>query len=95
MTKKILASVTAVVGAAMLTLATLLALVQASILAASIANVPLRILAVAADVVLGTVFLVGCIYVATHLAVRILGVGYADFPPLPQDTTQSDLPKNQ
>jgi hypothetical protein len=93
-TGKILACVIAVIGAAALTLATMIALVQGTILAVSIANLPLRILAVAADVLLGTVLLVGCIYLATHLAVRILGVGQADFPPLPEDTSQTDLPKN-
>ena len=91
---KIFAGVTAVVGAAVLTLATMIALVQGSILAVSIANLPFRILAVAADIILGTVLLVGCIYLATHLAVRILGVGQADFPPLPEDTSQTDLSKN-
>ena len=94
MTGKILACVAAVIGAAILTLATMLALVQGSILAVSIVNLPLRMLAVAGDVVLGTVLLVGCIYLATHLAVRILGVGHAEFPPLPEVTSQSDLPKN-
>ena len=94
MTGKILACVAAVIGAAVLTLATMLALVQGSILAVSIVNWPLRMLAVAGDVVLGTVLLVGCIYLATHLAVRILGVGYAEFPPLPEVTSQTDLPKN-
>jgi hypothetical protein len=93
-TRKILACVTAVIGAAVLTLATMIALVQGSILAVSIGNLSLRILAVVADVILGTVLLVGCIYLATHLAVRILGVGHADFPPLPEDTNQTDLPKN-
>jgi hypothetical protein len=92
-TGKIFASVSAVIGAAALTLATMIALVQGTILAVSIANLPLRFLAVATDVVLGTVLLVGCIYVATHLAVRILGVGQAEFPPLPEDTNQTDLPK--
>ena len=94
MTGKILACVAAVIGAAFLTLATMLGLVQGSILAVSIVNLPIRMLAVAADVVLGTVLLVGCIYLATHLAVRILGVGHAEFPPLPEVTSQSDLPKN-
>ena len=80
---KILASVTAVLGAAALTLASLIALVQGTIRAVSIDQIPLRVLAVAADLVLGTVLLLGCIYLATHLAVRILGVGDAEFPPLP------------
>jgi hypothetical protein len=104
-TAKILACVTAVIGAAVLTLAVMIALVQGSILAVSIASLPLRILAVAADILLGTVLLVGCIYLATHLAVRILGVGQADFPPhssglqveptpVPEDAGQTDQPKN-
>jgi len=80
---KILAGVVAVLGAAALTLATMIALVQGTIAAVSIANVPLRILAAVADLVIGTVLLLGCIYLATHLAVRILGVGNADFPPIP------------
>jgi hypothetical protein len=91
---KIFAGVAAVVGAAVLTLATMVALVQCSILAVSIKSLPFRILAVAADIILGIVLLVGCIYLATHLAVRILGVGHADFPPLPEDTNQTDPPKN-
>jgi hypothetical protein len=91
---KIFACVAAVIGAAVLTLATMIALVQGSILAVSITNLALRIVAVAADIIIGTILLVGCIYLATHLAVRILGVGQADFPPLPEDTSQRDLPKN-
>jgi hypothetical protein len=91
---KFFAYVTAVIGAASLTLATMIALVQGTILAVSIPNLMLRIVAVATDVVLGTALLLGCIYVATHLAVRILGVGQVDFPPLPEDMKQTDLPKN-
>ena len=91
---KILASVAAVVGAATLTLATMIALVEGTILAVSIGNFPLRILAVSADLVLGTILLLGCIYIATHLAVRILGVGNAEFPPLPYDAAPSDAHPN-
>ena len=94
MRTKLFASVIAVLGAAVLTLGTILALVQSSILAVSVANLPLRILAVVADVIIGTVLLVGCIYLATHLAVRILGVGNAEFPPLPEDAGQTEIPKN-
>jgi|SRR5467141_1860235 len=93
-TGKIFACVTAVIGAGVLTLATMIALVRGTILAVSIADLPLRILAVAMDVCFGTLLLLGCIYLATHLAVRILGVGQAEFPPLPEDTNQIDLPKN-
>ena len=90
MTMKIFASVTAVAGAAALTLATMIALVRGTILAVSIDDLPLRILAVSADLVLGTVLLLVCIYLATHLAVRILGVGNTEFPPLPNDGPPSD-----
>ena len=105
MTAKILACVTAVIGAAVLTLAATIALVQGTIVAVSIASLPLRVLAVVADVLLGTALLVGCIYLATHLAVGILGVGHAEFPPhsgglqveparVPEGAGQTDPPKN-
>jgi hypothetical protein len=82
---RILASVTAVLGAAVLTLACMIALVQGTIRAVTIDQIPLRVLAVSADLVLGTSLLLGCIYLATHLAARIVGVGQAEFPPLPKD----------
>jgi hypothetical protein len=88
---KILASVTAVLGAAALTLACMLALVQGTIRAVSINPMPLRVIAVCADLVFGTVLLLACIYLATHLAVRILGVGQAEFPALPVDEYSSDV----
>ena len=88
---RILASITAVLGAAALTLASMIALVLGTIRAVSIDDIPLRVLAVAADLVLGTVLLLGCIYLATHLAVRIVGVGHAEFPPLPVDEYSSDV----
>ena len=88
---RILASLTAVLGAAALNLASMIALVQGTIRAVSIDELPLRVLAVAADLVLGTVLLFGCIYLATHLAVRILGVGQAEFPALPVDEYSSDV----
>ena len=88
---KILASMTAVLGSAALTLASMIALVLGTIRAVSIGPILLRVLAVAADLVLGTVLLLGCIYLATHLAVRIVGVGHAEFPPLPVDEYSSDV----
>jgi hypothetical protein len=91
MFKRILASVIAVLGAAALTLACLIALVQGTIRAVSLDRVVFRILAVTADFILGTVLLIGCIYLATHLAVSILGVGQAEFPPLPVDEYSSDV----
>ena len=88
---RILASMTAVLGAAALTLASMIALVEGTIRAVSIDQIPLRVLAIAADLVLGTILLLSCIYLATHLAVRILGVGRAEFPPLPIDEYSSDV----
>ncbi len=81
---RILASLTAMLGAAALTLACMIALVQGTILAVSIDQTPLRVLAIGADLIVGTVMLVACIYLATHLAVHIVGVGQAEFPPLPK-----------
>jgi hypothetical protein len=83
MAVRIVASVIAVLGAAAMTLATMVALVRGTILAISIGGMALRVVAVVADFVIGTVLLLGCIYLATHLAVVILGVGKAPFPPLP------------
>lgn len=84
----------AVIGSAAVTLATMVALVRGTIAILSIDNPYLRIPAEAADVIFGTVLLLGCIYLATRLAVLILGVGQAEFPPLPQDTNQAEPPKN-
>jgi hypothetical protein len=91
MVLKILSSVIAVLCAAALTLASMLALVRGTIRAVSIDQIPLRVLAITADLVLGTVLLVGCIYLATRLAVRIVGVGNAEFPPLPVDEYSSNV----
>jgi hypothetical protein len=85
MISRILASMTAVLGAAGLTLACLIALVQGTIRAVELNSLPLRALAVAADLLFGTVLLVGCIYLATRLAVLIVGVGDAEFPAFPID----------
>jgi hypothetical protein len=74
---------TALVGSAALTLTCLIALVRVTIFAVSIQRIELRLIVLVADFVVGTAALVGCIYLATHLAVRIVGVGQAEFPPLP------------
>ena len=88
---RIIASVGAVLGAAALTLACMIVLVQGTIRAVSIDPIQLRVLAVAADLLFGTILLLGCIYLATHLAVRILGVGNAEFPALPVDEYSSEV----
>ena len=83
--EKIFAGVGAILGAATITLVTMIALVEGTIAAVSILNLPVRVIAVVADILIGTALLVGCIYLATHLAVKILGVGNAEFPPIPED----------
>jgi hypothetical protein len=88
---RILASLTATLGAAVLTLACMIALVQGTILAVTIDQTPLRVLAIGADLIVGTAMLVACIYLATHLAVLIVGVGQAEFPPLPN--SESSIPE--
>jgi hypothetical protein len=90
---RLLASVAAVLGAAVLTLACIISLVIGTIRAVSVEEVPLRIFAVASDFVLGTVLLLGCIYLATHLAVRIIGVGKSEFPPLSEEIRPPDTPR--
>lgn len=88
---RVFASIAAVLGAAALTLACVVVLVESTIRAVSIDDIPLRILAMGADLVLGTVLLLGCIYLATHLAVRLVGVGHAEFPPLAVDEYSSEV----
>jgi len=86
------ASFVAVIGSAALTLTTIVALVKGTIVMLSIESVPLRVLAMILDVIVGTALLLGCIFVATHLAVVILGVGNSEFPPLAPDAPPSDPP---
>jgi hypothetical protein len=83
--KKIFAGVIAVVGSAALTLFAIIGLVRGTIYTIGIESLPLRVLGLAGDVLIGTLLLVGCIYLATHLAVRIVGVGQAALIP-PADT---------
>jgi hypothetical protein len=90
---KIFARVAAVTGAAVITLATTLILVKGMILLVAIDDLRWRVVAAGSDIVLGTVVLVACIYLATHLAVRILGVGNAEFPPPPNQAPPGDPPK--
>lgn len=86
---KVIASAVAVLGAAGLTLACMVALVAGTIRALRLASLPLRLLAVAADFVIGSVLLIGCIYLATRLAVLILGVGHSEFPSFPADDSSA------
>jgi len=77
------AGAVAVVVAAALTLGAVVAVVTWTTAAISIPSLPLRILAVAADVVGGTLLLLVCIYLTTRIAVSMVGVGKTEFPPIP------------
>ena len=81
MKKMVLAVLTALLTVAM-TLVAMLVLVQATLTVAQMTNPMLRALAVAAELVLGVVLLVGTVYLATRLAVRIFGGGPTDYPPM-------------
>ena len=88
----ILCSAAAVLSAAALTLAAIVALVQTTIRVVSIGSIPLRILSVAAEIVFGTILLLGCVYLTTRLAVAVLGMGRSDSPPPPPDNSASVSP---
>jgi hypothetical protein len=88
---KVLASTIAVLGAGGLTLLCIVALVQGTIRALSLESVPLRVVAVIADIVLGTVLLIGCVYLATRLAVVIVGVGRSEFPSFPGNQSAPEV----
>jgi uncharacterized PurR-regulated membrane protein YhhQ (DUF165 family) len=71
--KKILASVFTVVLTIAMTLAAMFTLVRATVYVTSIDSPAPRALAVGAELVLGVVLLLGTLWLATHLAVRIFG----------------------
>lgn len=56
-----------------ITLVAMFALVRATIVIAQMPNPVLRAIAGAAELILGIVLLLGTVYLATHLAVRIYG----------------------
>jgi uncharacterized PurR-regulated membrane protein YhhQ (DUF165 family) len=56
-----------------MTLVAMFTLVQATIDIAQLENPLIRAIAVGAELVLGIVLLLGTVYLATHLAVRIYG----------------------
>ncbi len=71
-TKLILGVLTAALGIG-LTLAAMFVLVRATLSIAQMTSPVVRALALAAELVLGVILLVGTVYVTTHLAVRIFG----------------------
>ncbi len=71
-TKLVLGVLTAALAVG-LTLAAMFVLVRATLSIAQMTSPVVRALAVAAELVLGVILLVGTVYVSTHLAVRIFG----------------------
>jgi hypothetical protein len=76
--KQLFASIVTTLLTIALTLAAMYVLVDATLRVTAIASPLQRALALAAEVVLGIVLLLGTIWVATHLAVRIF---HAKEPP--------------
>ena len=72
--KQLFASIVTTLLTIALTLAAMFVLVDATLRVTAIASPLQRALALAAEVVLGIVLLLGTVWVATHLAVRIFHV---------------------
>ena len=72
--KRILASIFTTILIIALTLAAMFVLVDATLRVTAIQSPVQRALAIAAEIVLGIVLLLGTVWVATHLAVRIFHV---------------------
>lgn len=73
--KKALASALAVLLIVAMTLGAMYILVRATLMVTSLSSPVARAVAVAAELVLGVVLLLGTVWLATHLAVRIFGRG--------------------
>jgi hypothetical protein len=72
--KRILASIVTTILILAMTLAAMFTLVRATEYVTSIASPLERAFAIAAELLLGVVLLLGTVWLATHLAVRIFGV---------------------
>lgn len=71
--KMIFASVLTTILIVAMSLGAMFILVQATIYVTAISSTALRAVAVAAELLLGVVLLLGTVWLATHLAVRIFG----------------------
>ncbi|HXN24717.1 MAG TPA: hypothetical protein VOA41_18440 [Candidatus Dormibacteraeota bacterium] len=71
--KKIFASLLTALLTISMTLTAMFVLVRTTLIVTSINNPIQRALAMVAELLLGVVFLVGTVWLATHLAVRIFG----------------------
>jgi hypothetical protein len=72
--KRILASIVTTILILAMTLAAMFTLVRATEYVTSIASPLQRAFAIAAELLLGVILLLGTVWLATHLAVRIFGV---------------------
>jgi uncharacterized PurR-regulated membrane protein YhhQ (DUF165 family) len=79
--KRFLASVLTALLIIVITLVAMFSLVRSTIAVAEIPSPLLRAIATGVELVLGIVVLIGTIYLATHLAVRIYGT--PSTPPRP------------
>ena len=75
--KRILASIVTTVLILGMTLAAMFTLVRATVYVTSIPSSLQRAVAIAAELLLGVVLLLGTVWLATHLAVRIFGTKQA------------------
>jgi len=78
--KRILASIVTTVLIVAMTLGAMFTLVRATVFVTSIPSPLQRAIAIAAELLLGVVLLLGTVWLATHLAVRIFGVKNAPSP---------------
>jgi hypothetical protein len=81
--KRILASVLTTILIVAMTLAAMFTLVRATEYVTSIASPVERAVAIVAELFLGVVLLLGTVWLATHLAVRIFGVKESPTPGAP------------
>jgi hypothetical protein len=78
--KRILASILTTILIVAMTLAAMFTLVRTTVYVTSIQSPLQRAAAIAAELLLGVVLLLGTVWLATHLAVRIFGVKGASSP---------------
>ncbi len=78
--KRIIASILTTILIVAMTLAAIFTLVRTTVRVTSIASPLQRTAAIAAELFLGVVLLLGTVWLATHLAVRIFGVKDAPSP---------------
>jgi hypothetical protein len=72
--KRILASIVTTILIVAMTLGAMFTLVRATVFVTSIPSPLQRAIAIAAELLLGVVLLLGTVWLATHLAVRIFSV---------------------